>query len=196
MRKLVWLCGLFLAVSVPAMAQDEAPKIDLFGGYSYARFSVDTSKLAAPVGTLGLNANGGSGSAAFNANNWLGLVADFGGYKISQTVTVGGKKINVDTNVFSYMFGPRLSLRRGSVFPFAQVLVGGARLASSLRKANNPEEAFALTAGGGLDWKASRRFGIRLAQVEYFLTRFNDNNRNRQQNLRFSTGVIIYLGQR
>ena len=186
MRKLVWLCGLFLAVSVPAMAQDEAPKVELFAGYSYVRVSVDTSKLGGP-GTLGLNANGGSASAAFNANNWFGLVADFGGYKISQTV----KKVNVDTNVFSYLFGPRLSFRRGPIVPFGQVLVGGARLANSLKKSTTPEEAFALTAGGGLDWKASQHLGIRLIQAEYFLTRFNDNNTNRQNNARFSFGVII-----
>jgi len=32
MRRLVLLCGLFLALAVPAMAQDEEPsKFDLFG---------------------------------------------------------------------------------------------------------------------------------------------------------------------
>jgi hypothetical protein len=45
--------------------------------------------------------NGGSGSFAYNINNVVGLVADFGGY--------GNTRI--DDRLFTYMFGPRFSWR-------------------------------------------------------------------------------------
>src|SRR5580692_12969583 len=63
-----------LVISVCALlagAQDETPKVELYGGYDYVR-----------VSDLGdsYNFNGGSGQFAYNANRWLGLVGDFGGY--------------------------------------------------------------------------------------------------------------------
>ncbi len=39
MRKIVLLCGLLLALSLPAMAQD-LPRFDVFGGYSYVHVSI------------------------------------------------------------------------------------------------------------------------------------------------------------
>lgn len=89
MRKCILLMGvLVLGFCVSAMAQ-ETPKAEIFGGYSYTRDVTDDQ-----------NFQGGTGSIAFNANNWLGLVGDFAGYKAT------GLPSGVSANLFTYTFGP------------------------------------------------------------------------------------------
>jgi hypothetical protein len=48
--------------------------------------------------------------------------------------------------------------------------------------------------GGGIDYRLSSRFSIRPAKLDYLLTRFNElnnNNRQSQNNLRVSTGIVF-----
>jgi len=200
MRKLVWLCGLFLALAVPAMGQDP-PKFDVFGGYSYVHFSI---KGSGATGQITSNLNGGSGSAAFYPNNWLGLVADFGGYKFSTLNSAGGN-LSVSGTAISYLFGPRVRFGSGGVTPFAQVLFGGAHTGDitcsttnagcpASGKIANSQNAFALTAGGGVDIKIARHFAIR-GQAEYLMTRFNQGaggTAGTQNNARISAGIVIH----
>jgi opacity protein-like surface antigen len=162
------------AIAVPARARDETPKIEVYGGYDYVR-----------VSDLGdsYNFNGGSGQFAYNANRWLGIVGDFGGYYTSDGFHAG---------VLSYMAGPRVNLRgHGRATPFAQILLGGARSID-----NSPLNAFAMTVGGGLDYKISQHFAIRPVQAEYFLTKFSDGASNRQNNFRYGAGVVFQFGTR
>ncbi|MGA8767592.1 MAG: hypothetical protein WB559_11270, partial [Candidatus Acidiferrales bacterium] len=50
------------------------------------------------------------------------------------------------------------------------------------------ENAFAMTAGGGVDWNATTHIGIRLIQAEYLMTRFASETQN---NARISAGVVF-----
>jgi opacity protein-like surface antigen len=162
------------AIALPANAQDEIPKAEIYGGYSYVR-----------VSDLGdsYNFNGGSGQFAYNASRWLGLVGDFGGYYTSDGFHAG---------VLSYLVGPRINFRgHGRVTPFAQILLGGARSVD-----NSPLNAFAMTVGGGVDYKISPHFAIRPVQAEYFLTRFSDGANDRQNNFRYGAGVVFQFGAR
>ena len=108
MRKSFWVVALLaiFAFVLPAKAQNEAPKAEVYAGYDYVR-----------VNDLGTSFNfGGSGQFAFNANHWLGIVGDLGGYYTSNGFHAG---------IFSYLFGPRINLRgHGRLTPFAQVLFG------------------------------------------------------------------------
>jgi hypothetical protein len=47
--------------------------------------------------------------------------------------------------------------------------------------------------GAGVDFKVSRRFSIRLLQVNYLMTRFNELGlgAQSQNNLRVSSGVVF-----
>jgi opacity protein-like surface antigen len=91
-------------------------------------------------GSGGLNQNGISGSVAYNPNRWLGVVGDFGGYHASP----GGASLNT----YTYLFGPRLSLRNPSkVTPFAQALLGGSRISGG----GGSSSQFAYSVGGGVD---------------------------------------------
>jgi opacity protein-like surface antigen len=176
MQKSFWALALLavFAFALPATAQDETPKAELYAGYDYVR-----------VSDLGYsyNFNGGSGQLAYNANRWLGLVGEFGGYYTGDGFHAG---------VLSYLFGPRINFRRhGRATPFAQILLGGAHSVD-----NSPLNAFAMTVGGGVDFKISEHFAIRPVQAEYFLTKFADGANNRQNNLRYGAGIVFRFGTR
>src|SRR5579863_830482 len=147
MKKWSLLCGVVLLFASLASAQDEAPKVEAFGGYSYVR---------ANVANTGLNFNGGSGSLAYNFTPMLGVVADFGGYHWSQGP--------VDLNVVTYLFGPKIALRHGPITPFAQALFGGGHASGTVLgcpsarirpqvacNVSGSENGFAMTIGGGVD---------------------------------------------
>ena len=171
MRKSFWVPVLLgvVAFAMPAKAQDETAKAELYVGYDYLRVN---------SGGTAFNFNGGSGQFAYNANNWLGIVGDLGGYYTSNGFGAG---------IFSYLFGPRINLRgHGKVTPFAQALLGGARSID-----NTPLNAFAMTAGGGVDFKISEHVAIRPVQAEYFLTKFTDGASSRQNSFRHSAGIVF-----
>jgi len=176
MRKIGFFLGMAFLLCLPAAAQ-ESSKADAFLGYSYVRANPATS------GAPSFNLNGGSGSVAYYPFRSLGIVADFGGYHAS----------NIGT-VYTYLFGPRLTHHIGRVTPFAQVLFGGAHDGSGAISSPASANAFAMTAGGGVDVNATQHIGLRLVQAEYLLTRFQETvggNRLTQNNARISTGIVF-----
>jgi opacity protein-like surface antigen len=168
-----------------AYGQD-TPKFDVFAGYSYVRENPSSA------GADGFNLHGGSASIAYNADHWLSAVADFGGYHSNNILGTG-----VDGTLSTYLFGPRISYHRDSrITPFGQVLFGVAHIGGSNGLAfSTSNNSFAMTVGGGVDVKISRRFSIRPAQVDYLLTRFNEfgTGAQTQNNLRVSTGVVFHF---
>jgi len=191
-HRIVLIVLFFFFAGSHAMAQD-TPKVELFGGYSYVR-----TNLVTPQGCC-FNMNGGSGSVAFNANNWFGIAADVGGYHTGNVNSSG-----LDLTVISYLFGPRFSYRKGERFtPFAQALVGGGHAGGTLYTGTSstgpgvgPNNAFAMTAGGGLDVKLGPHVAVRLVQAEYFFARFLNGKNDRQNNLRVSAGIVFRFGGR
>jgi outer membrane protein OmpA-like peptidoglycan-associated protein/opacity protein-like surface antigen len=186
------------------------PKVELFMGYSYWR-AVPYS-LSNRIESM----NGGSTSLAYNFNSHWGLVADFAGFKVDSLKfsagpgTTPSRLVDVQGNVFSVLFGPRLSFRNhGRFTPFLQVL-GGAAHADEVTLvgctapiyACTPlprETVFALTAGGGLDYRVNHRVALRLFQVEYLMTRFANPNSPTydkvfQNNVRLSAGIVFRFG--
>jgi opacity protein-like surface antigen len=174
MRRIPWLIIALLLVCLPSFAQQPPPPtpvFDISGTYSYVR-----------VGSTASNYNGASASFALNVNHWLGVVGDFGGYH--EAVMSGFDS----SNLITYLFGPRVSYRSEErVTPFVQVLFGGAYDTYIARS------ALAMTAGGGLDYKVAPHVSLRLAQVEYLMTRFGQQTQN---NLRVSTGIVFHLGKK
>jgi opacity protein-like surface antigen len=203
MRKIVWLCGVILLLSVPAMAQD-LPKADVFGGYSYvhANFGTPSSGGGAITGNL----NGGSGAVAFYPSKHFGIVGDFGGYKLG-TLKQGSTSVSVSGSVITYLFGPRIRFGGEKATPFAQVLFGGAHIGNVT--STDPTvcdgaasctvfasaNAFAMTLGGGVDIKVSHHLAVR-GQGEYLMTRFSgegsSGTTNTQNNARISVGIVIH----
>jgi len=183
-RVVVSLLGFASLFAVAAQAQEERKTIDVFAGYSFVRDNPATPRANS------FTSNGGSASVAYNFNGWLSGVADLGGYHNTNLLGSGGS----DT-LSTYLFGPRVSYRHfGRVTPFGQVLFGVAHTGRALLSTPNSQNAFAMTVGGGFDYRLTSHWSVRPAQVEYLLTRFNeftDPRAQSQNNLRFSTGVLF-----
>src|SRR5438132_9213575 len=127
MKKLLFLLLAFSVFVVPSRAQS----VDASVSYSYFRLG----------GSGGINQNGVSGSVAYNPNRWLGIVGDFGGYHASP--------FGVSLNTYTYLFGPRLTLRNPSkINPSGQVLLGGSRITAG--SAGGSANQFAYSVGGGV----------------------------------------------
>lgn len=168
---------------VTARAQETAPKIDVFVGYSYLQANPGVN------GADSFHLHGGSASLAYNYNRWLSGVADFGGY-------TNGNILNTGTSgtLSSYLFGPRVSYRHfRRITPFGQVLFGVAHANASSFGTVGTQNAFAMTAGGGLDYKLFDHFAVRPVQAEYLMTRFGVGTAGTQtqNNVRLSTGFVI-----
>ena len=179
----VLLLGIFGSVP-PAIAQEETSKLDLYGGYDYVRYNANPRVSGLPP-SESFNANGLSGQITYNPNHWLGLAGEVSGYAVA-------RQGFATTHEVSYLFGPRIYLRRGRIRPFVQVFVGPVWAEDGITFGS--VTAFGMTAGGGIDVRVSRHIAIRPAQVEYFLTKFFDGNNNRQNNFRFGAGIVLRLG--
>src|SRR5215467_15815379 len=143
MKKLI----LFAAGLLFFAAASHAQSVDASIGYSYFRLG----------GSGGLNQNGVSGSVAYNPNRWLGVVADIGGYHASPS--------GVSVNTYTYLFGPRITLRNPShISPFVQGLVGGSRI--SIGSGGGSSNQFAYLLGVGVDFGLLPHLSVR-PQVDY-----------------------------
>jgi outer membrane immunogenic protein len=87
-----------------------------------------------------------------------------------------------------------VNFRRCKVAPFAQILFGGVRTTDGIARSTGTENNFAITAGGGIDFKVSKHVSVRPVQADYFLTKMPDGLNNRQNNFRFSAGVVFRFG--
>jgi hypothetical protein len=164
MRRLLLLSFGLLLFPLSSRAQS----VDASIGYSYFRLG----------GSGGLNQNGVGGSLAYNPSKWLGIVGDFGGYHASP----GG----VSFNTYTYLFGPRVSLRNPSKFsPFGQFLLGGSRLTDGGGSSNQ----FAYSFGGGVDIGLLPHLALR-PQLDYVGLRNSGQTANCA---RLSIGFVVHF---
>ncbi len=182
-----WI-GVVLSLLFPlaAIAQDEYPRAEIFGGYSYFRSNPE-----------GFNLNGWNASVTGNVNSWFGVEGDFSGHYGSPEV-FGIENPFVDVNSHTFMVGPKLSYRSKSVTPFAHFLIGAARAGTGTLGYSVSETALAAAIGGGIDINVSESIAIRAAQADYLMTRFNSYTQimfnrlgDEQNNFRFSAGIVI-----
>lgn len=162
------------------------PKFELAAMYSYINFN--------PGGGFNdFGSNGGTGSFTYNANKWLGLTAEAGAYGFSRSVPGGGKP---EGGFQTFLFGPRLNLRRNYFVPFLEFLIGDFR-ADGQVTGGPRQSSFALAAGGGVDVVFTKHIAWRFAQIDYLMTNANGINLNpsgRQDNIRLGTGLVIRWG--
>ena len=181
-KLLVSLLAVLSFFGATARAQD-VPKVDIFAGYSYVRENPSTS------GASGFSLNGGSASIAYNAKSWLSGVADFGAYHNGNILGTG-----TDGTLSTYLFGPRVSYHHsGRITPFGEVLLGVAHAGANIAGTSGSDNAFAMSLGGGVDYKLTDRFAIRPIKVDYLMTRFSETGTGNQtqNNLRVSTGIVF-----
>lgn len=189
MKKPLFLASLLaLCLPLAASAQEVAPKVEIFGGYSYLR--ADT--------VFGINAHGFNTSLTGNITKHVGIVGEFSRFTNSESFPILGTPITltVNSNVLTYLFGPRIVLHRGKAEPFVHALFGGARENETVPGrpvAPVTDNAFAFALGGGLDVKVNDNFAIRVAQIDYLGDKLRGQTGN---NFRYSAGIVIRLGKR
>ncbi len=189
MQKLFLGVVLCLVVPMAAIAQEEFPKTEVFGGYSFLKSNPEDLKL-----------NGWNASITGNVNRWFGFEGDFSGHYGSPSV-YGFTIPFVDANSHTFMGGPRLSYRSKSATPFAHFLIGGARAETSAFGVSLSETALAAAVGGGIDINLNKSISIRAIQADYLMTRYNTYPQiffngldDRQNNFRISAGIVIKFG--
>jgi opacity protein-like surface antigen len=215
MRNSLLVVALLLALPVIASAQDEVPKVEIFGGYSYLRLDNATGLSSQQSGTtsstittapLDRDLNGFEVSVTNHLNSWLGIEASFSSHFTD--ANVNGTTLDRDTYIVAA--GPRLSLRRFERFtPYVHIMAGMARqdvavqnassTVSTIGSINQQDSGIAFIAGGGVDFNLNSRLGFKLFQTDYILTRFSNRNgastELNQSNFRTSTGVVLKLGE-
>jgi len=211
MKSRILLCFAALALASTAFAQ----RFEAFGDYTYMQYNPTIN---------GLNSralNGGGGGAQINFAKIFGLKGELQGYMSTQTevtvtsaigtplgvIPVGTYKSNA--SMFSYLVGPVIRYPGKRVRPFGELLFGGVhtnlytQLNSSLiasgGKVNISTEAqhpFAMAFGGGVDVAVNKHFALRLAEVDWMLTRFTNiwTNTNNQNSFRFLAGGVFTFG--
>jgi hypothetical protein len=185
MRKSVlsFVVLLLLALSRTCLAQDDFPRAELFGGFSYL-----------PAGKADFPRDSSYGfqcSITGNLNRWFGVVADFGGqYRKVSDLGPSYPGVTVNTSVYEYLAGPRFSIRRERFTLFFHALAGGAKGNSGL--AGFSDSGFAIGGGGGLDIHIGDRIAVRAFQIDY-LGSFVDIL---EDNARFGFGAVINLGKK
>ncbi len=173
MKKYIVILGILLIGALPLLAQDEFPRVQVFGGYSY--LSVDTSGASSRQSLNGWNAQGN-----INVNRWLGFTGDFGGYY--------GSPFHVSVHDYSFVFGPTLTYRAEHVAPFFHALFGGNHAGASAAGGSGGDTAFAMAIGGGLDIPIKSHFAVRIAQADWLRTQHANRDQN---NVRVSTGIVF-----
>src|SRR3954466_375928 len=158
MRKLAPAILIAGLMCAPAFAQ----RVEIFGGAQFEHLQSS------------YNAVGWNASLTGNFKHVLGITGDFSGVYNSRSV---------DSSVYTYTVGPVLTARLPVVQPFVHALFGGATLSGSGMNSN----AFAMLVGGGLDIGLRKGIGLRLVQADWLLTKFGDQNQDRQG--RISAGI-------
>ena len=175
MKKVPYAVCLSLLLCLPILAQNEAPRTEIFGGYSH---------------NIG-NAQGWNASVAVNPNGWFGVVSDFSG--LTQKDSEQGVEGRVRAN--TYLFGPQFSYRAKRVKPFARMLFGVTNIKASATGVNESVEfsdtGFSYGAGFGLDIRLNTVVSIRAFQADYIHTRFQEEG---QHNGRLSFGIVLSFG--
>lgn len=195
---------------MPVRAQDEFPRVEVFGGYSYGSLE--------GVGFPGLvgreEAHGWGASVAVNFQRYFGITADFAGqFGTIEDLTRGCPRLlpplqncffkaDINFNTHQFLLGPRFTLRAERFTIFGHALFGINRthlasfVASQTSFPSRTESDFAMGYGGGLDVNLHRKVGIRLFQVDYLPVRTDSVSDRWQQNLRAQAGVVFRFGKR
>jgi len=144
------------------------------------------------------NNQGATGSFTFNANHWLGLNVEVGGTTFRRNLfPLTGTNASVEGVQNTFLFGPRLNLRKFDRFvPFAEFLVGAAH-ADVETNGSGGQYSFAMAAGGGVDIVLWKNIAWRFAQLDYLMTNFSGPALGadaRQNNFRAATGIVVRWG--
>ncbi len=178
------LSAAMLLLSATAVAQEQAPKAELFGGFSYMRTAGN------------FNLNGWNAQAAVSVSKWFAIAGDFSGHY--QTASMDGTRSSA--SLTSFLFGPQLYDRAGRITGFAHALFGGVRATQGLQlgkgSLTSTASNFGMSFGGGIDANVNDLIAVRIFQADYLMIRVKNpltNQSEGRNNFRLSIGVVFKI---
>jgi hypothetical protein len=172
----------------PAAAQDDAPKVEVAGGWNYMGLRFNESEEWQHF------YKGGFGEVAVNVNNRWGVVGNVG-YDQKTVTDVGG---DIDAKVTPYLFGVRMSSRRNEAnTPFLQFLAGATRIKLSQGSESLTQTTFTWQAGGGINIKVNDVLGARVGGDYMRILGKTDSDITGDeavQGLRLTAGIVVGFG--
>ena len=207
----VMMCGYY------AVGQKDYPKIEGFGGFSVVHIDTEgvQGKLGLPPGfDVKTWYPGWEAAGQYNFTRLIGVKADFAGY-YGTPFTFPGLTGVPSVKFYKFLFGPVFSFRRDRFTPFVHALFGGdywgIDKSAFFGTPSVSETSFGMVFGGGVDWKLTHHFAVRLGQFDYLYSNHCANfgavtgNRcalgsngifpqfaSHQNNFRYSTGIVIH----
>jgi opacity protein-like surface antigen len=180
MRKIVLFVILVLALSVCSVAADDAPKAEVFGGYSLLRANINGADY---------NTNGWDGAVTGNLNRYFGVTADISG----QYRTVTNTGLSTTLHETHLLVRPDRFLSREKVEavcarPVRRQPWG---IFSGTSFATQTQNVFAMEFGGGVDIKVAKHVALRPVELDWRRTSFASSTQN---NLRYLAGIVLNLG--
>jgi outer membrane protein OmpA-like peptidoglycan-associated protein len=155
-----------------AAAQDwPAPKVELFGGYSFFHPGADVhgqlpGALAPISSRMEVNPRGAGVSFTVDFNRWFGITLDTSTDWGSREI---GLATRIDDAAFSNLsIGPKVTFRSKHFAPFLEALVGDHRL---MPDAFHDVDKLGAMFGGGLDVNLSRHVALRLFRADYVVSK-------------------------
>lgn len=185
-------------IGISAVAQQKSPDpvtvtphYELSVGYNY----IGANALPGDSDHFGLN--GGYVSGAFHFNDWFSIAGEFRGAQADKISMLGQ-----DLTLLTYAGGPRITFGGRRFVPYGQVLFGGAHAGNSYFPSAAPtlsktsSSSWALLAGGGLDINLTRRFAVRVPEVQYLRTSFANGGSDFQNQIVVGAGLVFKFGVR
>ena len=158
--------------ATPAAAQDRpAPKVELFGGYSFFHPGADVhgqlpGALAPLSSRMEVNPRGAGASFTVDFNRWFGITLDTSTDWGSREVGLASR---IDDAAFSNLsIGPKITFRRKHFAPFVEALGGDHRL---MPDAFHDVDKLGFMFGGGLDVNLSRHIALRVFRADYVISK-------------------------
>jgi hypothetical protein len=184
MRKVQFIASALLLVTSTATAQVPR-RFAVFGGYSSRADIVLTPVSFLPISIPNIaTLNGWNASLEVKVFHFVGAVADVSGYYGSYGANLGCEAIllcvpingNINSRLYSFLFGPQVSVSVWRFTPFAHALFGVAHINHkpdliALSAFSNSDSSFADAFGGGLDFRIVSVVSMRL-QGDLLQTRF------------------------
>ncbi len=143
------------------------------------------------------NLYGVDASLFINATSWLAAGGDFMADFGNHTVPFFNRGVQVDSERYIYLFGPRVTVWHNPQFRISlEGLAGGvharAKFETPYFHRSASADGFAMALGGGFDWRFTNHLSWRIVQADYVPTHLGNDWQN---DFRASTAIVYSFGR-